>query len=233
MYSSLTLNQFFTHLRAVRLLWKDVTWRELQPSQRSNAPKYGSLWHRLPQGALLVANKSSSCLTRVQLITECSEIIIYNWVFCFSEPQERGACWVKYGRSTDSSWAVRSLSPHSDSDWMELDESLIGLGKHPHGGCLLTKEVILFSLVEANVLRSRLVSGCPVLPRILKPDEIDGTPRVISTPISVCTEFQASCVVFPILFLFPRPAKYIIFTASERTKKTKNRWDMRFAAALH
>lgn len=83
-------------------------------------------------------------------------------------------------------WSVGSLSPHSDSDRMEFDESLIGLGKHPHGVCLRTKEAILFSLVEANVLRSdksRLVSRCLALPRILKPDEIDGTPRVISTTI--------------------------------------------------
>lgn len=58
---------------------------------------------------------------------------------------------------------------------MEFDESLIGLGKHPHGVCLRTKGAILSSLVEANALRSEkslLVSNCLILPRVEKPDEI-------------------------------------------------------------
>lgn len=69
---------------------------------------------------------------------------------------------------------------------MEFDESLIGLGKHPHGVCLRTKEAILSSLVESNALRSdksRLVSRCLALPRVLKPDEMSGASRVISTSI--------------------------------------------------
>lgn len=69
---------------------------------------------------------------------------------------------------------------------VEFDESLIGLGKHPHGVCHRTKGAILSSLVEANVLRSdkpRLVSRCLVLSLIRKPDEIDGAPRVVSTSV--------------------------------------------------
>lgn len=78
-----------------------------------------------------------------------------------------------------------TLSSHSDLYRMEFDESLIGLGKHPHGVCLRTKGAILSSLVEANALRSDkwLVSRCLLLPRVLKLDEIAGAPRVISTSI--------------------------------------------------
>lgn len=76
---------------------------------------------------------------------------------------------------------MESLSPHSDEYRMEFDESLIGLGKHPHGECFRTKRAVLSSLVEANTLRSdksRLVLRCLVLPRVLKPDEIAGAPGV-------------------------------------------------------
>lgn len=69
---------------------------------------------------------------------------------------------------------------------MEFDESLIGLGKHPHGVSLWTKRAILSSLVVANALRpdkSQQVSRCLVLSQILKPDEIAGVPRVMSTSI--------------------------------------------------
>lgn len=48
---------------------------------------------------------------------------------------------------------------------MKFDESLIGLGKHPHGVCLWTKRAILFSSVQEKALRSdksQPVSRCLV-----------------------------------------------------------------------
>lgn len=77
-----------------------------------------------------------------QLSKEWSEIMIYNWVFCFSKPLGRGACRVKYGRSADSLWAVQSLCPRSGPRRMDFDDSLIVLGKHPHGVRLQTKTAI-------------------------------------------------------------------------------------------
>lgn len=73
--------------------------------------------------------------------------------------------------------ALESLNPHSGQPRMEFDESVIGLGKLPHGVCLRTKKAILSSLVRANALRSdksQLVSGRLVLLGVQKLDEKAG-----------------------------------------------------------
>lgn len=150
-----------------RQLWKEATSSVLVTAACPAKIPWAiseSLWFRSPQEALLVAN-TAFCLSWVHLITKCSAIIICNWVFCFSKPWGRGARWVKDGRSVERWQAVGSLSPHPDSYRIELNESLIGLGKHPHGVYLWTKRAILSSLVMANALRpdkSWLASRCPL-----------------------------------------------------------------------
>lgn len=59
-------------------------------------------------------------------------------------------CRVKYGRSADILWAVQSLCPRSGPCRMDFDESLIVLGKHPHGVRLQTKTAILSSFCRGK-----------------------------------------------------------------------------------
>ena len=94
-----------------------VCWKQLpaQPISHEAFPNdYGS---DHPERPSLLPALLPHFLPESNLSQKYSEIIIYNWAFCFSKPQGRGALWLKYRRSVESQQAGRSLSPQTSIEW--------------------------------------------------------------------------------------------------------------------
>lgn len=181
-------------------------------------------------GALLVANTSSSCLPRVPPITKCSAIMIFNYVFCFfPSHREEVPAWLSMEEVCTARGLRGTLSSHSDLYRMEFDESLIGLGKHPHGVCLRTKGAILSSLVEANALRSDkwLVSRCLLLTTSSKTWWDSWGPQgYINLNLNVYW-ISSELLLLLLDVLFPPAALHQLYMCCEE------KWDTRFADVLH